>query len=178
MKTLKTCEIADNRILINGQAVFKSSAENFSAFAKECYKHLELAYPKFYKMDALSKLAFLATEFLLKDHTEPDTAIVLANRSSSLDTDMKHQQSINDKENMLASPAVFVYTLPNICIGEIAIRHKLLSENAFFVLNHFDEDFLNRYTEDLLATGKAKKALCGWVELYEENYKGFVYLLG
>lgn len=178
MKVLKTCEITNQKVLVDGQMVFESHAGNFAEFAKDCFKHLDFAYPKFYKMDALIKLAFLTAEFLLKDYAEPDTAIVLANRSASLDTDVKHQQSINDKENPLASPAVFVYTLANICIGEIAIRHKLLSENIFFVLDDFDEDFLKIYAEDLLKTDKAQRVLCGWTELYEENYKGFVYLLG
>jgi hypothetical protein len=70
-----------------------------------------------------------------------------------------------------------VYTLPNICVGEISIRHQLQTENAFFVLDSFDEDFLNRYAQQILDSGKAEKVLCGWVELYQESYQAFVYLL-
>ena len=36
---------------------------NDGKFLKEIFKHLESSYAKFYKMDRLSKLAFLASEF-------------------------------------------------------------------------------------------------------------------
>ncbi|ANF53144.1 3-oxoacyl-ACP synthase [Chryseobacterium glaciei] len=177
MKKTDICTIENSKITTNKQVIFESQAEFFSEFAKEAYKSLELNYPKFHKMDNLSKLAFLASEIILKDGDHSKTAIVLANRSSSLDTDFKYQESINSQENFFPSPAVFVYTLPNICVGEISIKHKMQTENAFFVLDEFDEKFLNDYSEQILQSGKAEKVLCGWVELYQESYKAFVYLL-
>ncbi|MGN7866569.1 3-oxoacyl-ACP synthase [Chryseobacterium sp. 22458] len=177
MKKTNSCTIEHSKITVNGDLVFESQSETFQEFAKEAYKSLEISYPKFHKMDALSKLAFLAADTLLKDEDHSRTALVFANRSSSLDTDFKYQESINDQKNYFPSPAVFVYTLPNICVGEISIRHKMQTENAFFVLDEFDEKFLNDYSEQLLQSGKADKVLCGWVELYQENYKAFVYLL-
>lgn len=163
--------------MLNTEIVFESPAANFSDFAKEAYKSLELGYPKFHKMDNLSKLAFLASEMILKDEDHSRTALVFANRSSSLDTDFRYQQSINSEENYFPSPAVFVYTLPNICVGEISIRHRMQTENAFFVLDEFDEEFLSTYSAQILHSGKADRVLCGWVELYQESYKAFVYLL-
>src|SRR5690606_27760059 len=96
------------------------------------YKSLEIEYPKFYKMDILSKKGFLLCEYLLKDLAfDPKrTSIFLWNENSSLASDRKHS------ENILAeidNPANFVYTLPNISIGEIAIRHKITGETGFFV---------------------------------------------
>lgn len=177
MKKTDICTIEDSKIILNNGIIFETSSKNFSDFAKEAYKTLELNYPKFHKMDNLSKLAFLTSEMILKDEDHSRTALVFANRSSSLDTDFKYQESINSQENYFPSPAVFVYTLPNICIGEISIRHKMQTENAFFVLDEFDEEFLNNYSEQILQSGKADKVLCGWVELYQESYKAFVYLL-
>lgn len=177
MKKINSCTIEHSKITVNEEIVFESQHETFQEFAKEAYKSLELGYPKFHKMDSLSKLAFLASEMILKDEDHSRTALVFANRSSSLDTDFKYQESINDQENYFPSPAVFVYTLPNICVGEISIKHKMQTENAFFVLDEFDEQFLNDYSEQILQSGKADKVLCGWVELYQENYKAFVYLL-
>ncbi|WP_294249705.1 3-oxoacyl-ACP synthase [uncultured Chryseobacterium sp.] len=177
MKKTDTCLIENSKIMLNTEIVFESPAANFSDFAKEAYKSLELGYPKFHKMDNLSKLAFLASEMILKDEDHSRTALVFANRSSSLDTDFRYQQSINSEENYFPSPAVFVYTLPNICVGEISIRHRMQTENAFFVLDEFDEDFLNTYSAQILHSGKADRVLCGWVELYQESYKAFVYLL-
>lgn len=180
MKTMKKtdiCTIENSKIVLNNDIIFETPTENFSDFAKEAYKSLELNYPKFHKMDNLSKLAFLASEMVLKDEDHNRTALVFANKSSSLDTDFKYQESINSQENYFPSPAVFVYTLPNICVGEISIKHKMQTENAFFVLDEFDEQFLNDYSEQILQSGKADKVLCGWVELYQESYKAFVYLL-
>lgn len=177
MKKTNTCTIEHSKIIVDGNLIFGIQSETFQEFAKEAYKSLDLSYPKFHKMDNLSKLAFLSAETILKDKDHSRTAIVFANRSSSLDTDFKYQESINDQDNFYPSPAVFVYTLPNICVGEISIKHKMQTENAFFVLDDFDEKFLNDYSEQILQSGKADKVLCGWVELYQENYKAFVYLL-
>lgn len=177
MKKTNTCTIEHSKITINGDIIFESQNETFQEFAKDAYKSMNLSYPKFHKMDSLSKLAFLSAEMLLKDEDHSRTALVFANKSSSLDTDFKYQESINSQENYFPSPAVFVYTLPNICVGEISIKHKIQTENAFFVLDEFDEEFLNDYSEQILRSGKADKVLCGWVELYQENYKAFVYLL-
>lgn len=177
MKKTNTCTVEHSKITVDGEIIFESQNHTFQEFAKEAYKTMELNYPKFHKMDNLSKLAFLAAEMVLKDDDHSRTALVFANRSSSLDTDFKYQESINSQENYFPSPAVFVYTLPNICVGEISIKHKMQTENAFFVLDEFDEKFLNDYSEQILYSGKADKVLCGWVELYQENYKAFVYLL-
>ena len=177
MKKTDICTIENSKIIFNNEIIFETQSEIFSDFAKEAYKVLELNYPKFHKMDNLSKLAFLASEMILKNDDHSKSALVFANKSSSLDTDFKYQQSINSKEDYFPSPAVFVYTLPNICVGEISIKHKMQTENAFFVLDEFDEEFLNNYAEQILQSAKAEKVLCGWVELYQESYKAFVYLL-
>jgi hypothetical protein len=108
---------------------------------------------------------------------ENDIALVFSNKSSSLDTDVKYQDSIASKEEYFPSPAVFVYTLPNICIGEVSIKHNLKSENAFFVFDELPSEFIKNYAEVLLETQKAEKVLCGWVEFYQENYKAVVYLV-
>lgn len=177
MKKISSCTIEHSKIILDENLIFETESNTFPEFAKEAYKSLELSYPKFHKMDSLSKLAFLASEMLLKEEDHSRTALVFANKSSSLDTDFKYQESINSQENYFPSPAVFVYTLPNICVGEISIKHKMQTENAFFVLDEFDEKFLNDYAEQILQSGKADKVLCGWVELFQENYKAFVYLL-
>jgi hypothetical protein len=175
------CTIQNNEISLNGKTVFVTESTVFSDFSKKAYQHLEMNYPKFFKMDNLSKLAFLGAELLLKmeeDSTiENNTALVFANKSSSLDTDVKYQNSISDSENFYPSPAVFVYTLPNICLGEISIKHQLKSENSFFIFADYNPEFMEKYSNVLLGTQKADKVLCGWVEYYNEEYKAFLYLV-
>ncbi|HEU4791480.1 MAG TPA: 3-oxoacyl-ACP synthase [Flavobacterium sp.] len=175
------CTIQNNQILLNGEFVFSIEPTVFSDFSKKAYQYLEMNYPKFFKMDNLSKLAFLGAELLLKKEsntsTENNTALVFANKSSSLDTDVKYQNSISDAENYYPSPAVFVYTLPNICLGEISIKHQLKSENSFFIFADYNPEFMEKYSSILLETQKADKVLCGWVEYYNEDYKAFLYLV-
>lgn len=153
----------------------------FPEFIKNASKAIGLEYPKFFKMDNLSKLAFLGAEAILKDNINlvngNDIALVFANKSSSLDTDVKYQDSISDNNNYFPSPAVFVYTLPNICLGEISIKHQLKTENAFFVFENFNTEFMLNYASYLLESGKAEKVLCGWVEFYKNEYKAFVYMV-
>jgi hypothetical protein len=175
------CSIQNNKIVLNGEVVFSTEPTVFSNFSKKAYQHLEMNYPKFFKMDNLSKLAILGAELLLKIEsnalTENNTALVFANKSSSLDTDVKYQNSISDSENYYPSPAVFVYTLPNICLGEISIQHQLKSENSFFIFADYNPEFMEKYCNILLETRKADKVLCGWVEYYNEDYKAFLYLV-
>lgn len=175
------CTIQNNQISLNGEVVFSTEPTAFSDFSKKAYQHFEMGYPKFFKMDNLSKLAFLGAELLLKTESdaskENNIALVFANKSSSLDTDMKYQNSITDPENYYPSPAVFVYTLPNICLGEISIRHQLKSENSFFIFVEYNPVFMEKYSSILLETQKAEKVLCGWVEYCNEDCKAFLYLV-
>lgn len=174
------CTIENNEIVLNGDSVFKIEPTAFADFSKQAYRNFDINYPKFFKMDSLSKLAFLGAELLLKSEsqTENNTALLLSNKSSSLDTDVKYQESISDKENYYPSPAVFVYTLPNICLGEISIRHQLKSENSFFIFDAFNPEFMTSYASTLLHTNKAEKVLCGWVEFFNEEYKAFLCVIG
>lgn len=174
--------IKNNLVSLNGKVLFNEQSEDFSEFSKAAYKALDTKYSKFFKMDNLSKLAFLTADVLLKEvisdpEKEENIAIVLSNRASSLDTDRKHQKSIEDKDNYFPSPAVFVYTLPNICIGEISIKHRLFSENSFFIFEHFNAGYLLDYSNSLLATKKAEKVLCGWVDFDDNKYEAFLYLV-
>ena len=173
------CTIENNQVVLDGKVVFKSESSEFADFSKKAYQHFEMSYPKFFKMDNLSKLAFLAAELLLKNEPEDsNTALLFANKASSLDTDIKYQKSIADDENYFPSPAVFVYTLANICLGEISISHQLKSENSFFIFGAFNAQFMENYANVLLDTGKADKVLCGWTEYLNEEYKAFLYLVG
>jgi hypothetical protein len=142
------------------------------------YKHFRFDYPKFYRMDGLSKLGWLATEILLgdgfiKSYNPEDIGIVLANRSSSLDTDIKYFESVK----AIASPALFVYTLPNIVIGEISIRHNLKGENTLFVSDHFNIDFTRDYVQDLFVEGSVESCICGWLEFFGNDIEADLYFV-
>lgn len=142
------------------------------------YKHFGFDYPKFYRMDSLSKLGWLATEILLRDgytkvYRSEDIGIVLANRSSSLATDLKYFESTR----AIASPALFVYTLPNIVMGEISIRHHLKGENVLFVSDHFDGAFIHEYVAGLFTDESVECCICGWIEFFGNDIEADLYLV-
>ncbi|MGE5424877.1 MAG: hypothetical protein ACM3N9_05915 [Syntrophothermus sp.] len=177
------CIIRENKVITRDNVrEIQEIFVNFAAFAKSLYKEEAINYPKFYKMDNLSKLAFLAAEKIFKksdvlQHNKPkETGVVISNSVSSLDTDNEYQKTISDKDNYFPSPAVFVYTLPNILIGEICIRHKIKGENAFLVSGSFDPAELERYVTGIVAAGNTKAVLCGWVELLDEKWDAALFL--
>jgi hypothetical protein len=182
LKIKEYCKISNNRVLLNDQLLYEDQGSDFTTFIKLAYKKMDTNYPKFFKMDDLSKLGFLASDILLKPMTQDaeitkNIALVFSNSASSLQTDRKHQESIVDKENYFPSPAVFVYTLPNICLGEISIKHRLYSENSFFIFNHFNAEYLHDYASSLIESEKADEVLCGWINCDVEDYEAFLYLV-
>ncbi|MEC4052199.1 3-oxoacyl-ACP synthase [Myroides odoratimimus] len=177
----KWCTISDEVVSLNDKVVFTGEKGDFIAFAKAYYKANEIDYSKFFKMDPLSKLAFIGAECLLMDEVfeQPtsDIALLFSNASSSLDTDLKHSETIVDRDNFYPSPAVFVYTLANICLAEVSIRHKLQSENTFFISPRFDIDLMHTQASYLLEANRAKKVICAWVEYLGGAYQFFGYIV-
>lgn len=167
--------IKDYRIFNQKTEFFK--AEDIlesSSFLKAAYEHLQISYPKFHKMDELSKMGILATEVLFYEKLiSPRTALVFSNSSSSLEADLKHRELMEGT----VSPAIFVYTLPNIVLGEISIRHKLQSENAFFICEKFNAGLLLDYSESLLESGNTPAVVCGWIECKNAEYDVFLCLI-
>jgi len=163
----------------NQEILWKENNATASEFLDLAYRHLEIAYSKFHKMDRLSKLGFLASEFLLEGHPRirkyppGQVGVLMANSNSSLDTDLEYFRTVQT----MASPALFVYTLPNIVIGEICIRNGFKGENAFFVFHSLDATFMHQYLEDLFSRGLLDACLCGWVDILDEAYSATLILV-
>ena len=174
MKTVAEIEITTEGILLNGSRVETSGTG--SELLNNAYRHYVNDYPKFFKMDGLSKLGFLASELLLQQMDEQrfvpreDRAVVLFNRSGSIEADRHYQSTISDADNFFPSPSVFVYTLPNIVTGEIAIRNKYLGETSFCVLDHEDEQQMKQVIEATLMDGATTSILTGWVDYSDHGH--------
>lgn len=159
------------------------NVDDDAKFLKGIYKELKIDYPKFYKMDRLCKLAFLTAEYLLKDNNllevykPEEVAMIFSNANSSMDIDIKHNASIGDRENYFPKPSVFVYTLPNIMLGEISIRHLLRGENIFFISENFDTTFIADYTVNLLDTTRHKACIIGWVNYSEHDFESAMFFV-
>ncbi len=171
---IKVVKISNHQLFINQAKQNISTNELFDRsendFLKLLYKFSDIQYPKFFKMDTLCKTAFMASEFLLMNseiknkYKDDEIAVILSNGSSSLNTDIEYQNTINDRSNYFPSPAIFVYTLPNIMIGEICIRHKIKGENNVFISKTFNKDFILNYSKILFETGKTKACIAGRID--------------
>jgi hypothetical protein len=166
--------ITQNKVFLNNNLIFETEYNNDStSFFKAFYKFLNLNYLKFFKMDSLSKLGFLASEVLFQQvecESKEDFEIVLACSSSSLESDIQFQSTINDPNNYFPSPSVFVYTLPNIVIGEIAIRHKIMGNNC---MNIIAPEEISNFWENKHGTfhsTKQVKQVKGYLDFYNNHY--------
>ena len=179
-KIARHITIRNGQLWNNDELFYEAKVNDSSAFLNALYQHFQIAYPKFHKMDGLSRLGFLAAEFLLKDEDlinrfDPyRIGIVLANCHSSLDTDLHYHRQLT---NGTASPALFVYTLPNILIGEICIRQGIKGENIFFISDKYEVSLQVNYVNNLLDTNVIDACICGWVEWIEGRYEAFLYLV-
>lgn len=148
-------------------------------FLTQLYRQHIKDYPKFFKMDTLCRLGFVAGELLIgnKEISGDGYSIILFNRSGSVANDMAYQKTI-EEESYFPSPAVFVYTLPNIITGEIAIRRKINAETSFYLLPEPDGVMMEQIVRSSI-TPNTKGVICGWTECYGDNdFKAVLFLLG
>jgi len=177
---ISSCVIERGIVFKDGTRLFENKDVDLAGFLLSVYQHFQLNYPKFYKMDNLSKLGWLASEVLLKNSYQKDqyqpeeVGLVLANRNSSLDNDIKYFETAKE----IASPSLFVYTLPNILIGEICIRNNFKGEHGFYIQDAFDADFIAGQVNYLLDNDILKACICGWVDVLDQDYKAVLYLVG
>ena len=166
--------ITPNEVIIDGNVLIHN--EKGSAMLTELYRTQVGDYPKFFKMDTLSKLGFIASELLLQAEGAPrfepreDRAVVFFNRSASLQADTAYQATIQDPNNFYPSPAAFVYTLPNIVTGEIAIRNKYFGETSFIVLPENDPQIMARELQNAFLDPVTTSVLGGWLDCTDENH--------
>ncbi|MCX2745391.1 hypothetical protein OO013_16045 [Mangrovivirga sp. M17] len=162
----------------NGELVVPNHQEGQDDFLLHIYKALGIKYGKFHKMDPLCKLAFLTAELLtdkgeiLKDVPPEDIFIVIGNSSSSILSDTAHQQEID-----MPSPAVFVYTLPNIMLGELCIKYKIMGENTCFQSEGYDINFIDEYIESTFKDTGYSHCIFGWVNADHNNLSAHLFLV-
>lgn len=184
MKVLSMIVVTPDSVMLNGNVL--PMTKSGDALLTECYRYSKADYPKYFKMDPLCRLGFVASELLLQGQEEErfvlreDRAVVLASCRGCLSTDLRYEETIPTGENFFPSPAVFVYTLPNIVTGEIAIRNKYLGETSMYLFEETtDEDELLRLMENLTFQDPiTTSALIGWVD-YEDgqHYTAKLYLI-
>lgn len=172
--------IRSGKVILDGQTIFRSGHTTDSEFLRALYGDLTFSYPKFFKMDPLCKLGFLASEILLKKNTpatKDNTGILLMNSTSSLYSDLEHTNSIRNPEAFFPGPAVFVYTLPNIVLGEICIRNGFGGENAFYIFEEFQPDFLENILLESFRMKRMDFCICGKVDFFANCKEAVLFMV-
>lgn len=158
-----------------------TSLKNLSTEAlADLYRSKGIDYPKFFKMDALCKAGFLLAEDIVRGCgnsplAPDDTSVVVFTASGTYLTDVAFENTISDPDNCFPSPSVFVYSLPNIVAGEIAIRHGFTNETAVYLSSNFSPSQIEDIVSDTLTV--ASNVLVAWIEVTGSHPSAIMFLV-
>ena len=172
MRILHHVHILPDAVFLDGRPVAVESRG--AGLLAELYRGWMKDYPKFFKMDLLSKLGVIATEMLVADDPDrferrEDRAVLLLSRTGPLCDDRLYQQTIAP-DNYFPSPSLFVYTLANIVTGEIAIRNKYAGDTTAFELPAFSAAQIVSTVATAFEDRGTASAVCGWAEAPDPDH--------
>lgn len=179
LNPVRRVQISQGQVNVDETQAFISSQTDFHTFSREAFKSREEANMKFYKMDDLCKLGYLASAWLLDgiEYGEEECGIVMSGKYGCLDTDIRHQQIIDSEGDSSASPAVFVYTLPNVVAAEISIRHHIKGENIWFWSEDKTMSDIKKYASILAASRDLKYCIAAHIDFINGDYFAIFELL-
>ena len=176
VRVAHTVLLTSRQVVVDGEPLVVEGQG--MALLKELYRRFVGDYPKYHKMDPLCKLGFLASELLLDAESRAagtprfvpreDRAIVLVGRHASICADRAYQETIQRADDYFPSPSAFIYTLPNIVTGEIAIRNQYHGETAYFA------QATSGQAEPLLANAfrdpDTRSVIGGWIDMADPDH--------
>ena len=149
-------------------------------------------------MDTLSRLGFVASELLLQQDREgeevtekgaadgqaheavdrEDRAVVIFGKHGSSNSDGSFQETLDAHDEFFPSPAAFVYTLPNIVAGEIAIRHHYIGETNYIALPEKNVELMMQMVQQTLTDDLTTSVVCGWLDVMDAcHFEGELWLI-
>jgi 3-oxoacyl-[acyl-carrier-protein] synthase-1 len=237
--------LTSTSLTIDGQPI--PVDETGARLLTSLYKKYVGDYPKYYKMDGMSRLGFVSSELLLLQELENATgkatgnatgnatgkatcrrvsgrfvedplkgygsapagresadgghlraelghvrpmvggvpflscdsrAVILFNHSTSIVSDLKYLQSIARPDDYYPSPSVFIYTLPSIVTGEIAMRNNYHGETSFYILERRDDVLVWQILCASFADQSIKSIIGGWIDYEDDNrFEADIYIV-
>jgi 3-oxoacyl-[acyl-carrier-protein] synthase-1 len=170
-QTVRRVRITPDGLWVDDQAV---PLENRgSALVSEIFKKYLADGSRFYKMDLYSRLAYVGTSLLAKDALEAsdpeDRALIIFTQNGSVLADRKHLSTFANPEEFFPSPAVFINTLPNVVLGEIAVKNNIKGETTLVLLPNRDETVMQRIIDATVSATRPSVLICGWVDCDAED---------
>ncbi len=168
-ETVKTVEIDPEGLSVDGQSI---PLENQgAALLPEIFKKYLADGSRFFKMDLFSRLAYVGTGLLAKDALEDcapeDRGLLIGTLNGSVLADRKHLSTFS--EEYYPSPAIFINTLPNVVLGEIAVTHQIQGETTLLMLPGLEDACLENILDATLAATQPSVLIAGWVDCESEN---------
>ena len=179
-KAVKSLMIKPGEVILDGEALqFDSSG---AAMVSEIFKKHLSDGSRFFKMDLFSRLAYVATGLVAKDSLKgcapEDIALFIFTLNGSVLADRKHLSTFSDPEDFYPSPAVFINTLPNVVLGEIAVRNSIKGETSLVMLPERDDTVIDKVIMVSASASRPSAVICGWVDCdAEDSYIADVKLL-
>jgi hypothetical protein len=105
---------------------------------------------------------------------DDEFSLIFSNPNSSYNTDLEYLDSY--LKGSSPSPSLFIYTLPNIIIGELSILNKWHGESCFFINEKFDPDF---FLDQIRFHFKkeSKICVCCWVNTLQDKTEMFMFIV-
>ena len=168
-ETVKTVEIDPEGLSVDGRSI--PMENKGTALLPEVFKKYLADGSRFFKMDLFSRLAYVGTGLLAKDTLEDcapeDRALLICTLNGSVLADRKHLSTFS--EEYYPSPAIFINTLPNVVLGEIAVTHQVKGETTLVMLPNLDEVCLESTLSATLDATRPSAIMAGFVDCESEN---------
>ena len=148
-------------------------ANKGASLLTEIFKESLADGSRFFKMDLFSRLAYVAVGLLAKDapgeYVPEETGLLIFTLNGSVLADRKHLSTFSKPDEYYPSPAIFINTLPNVVLGEMAVTHRIKGETTLVMLPGRDEETMDSILDATLAATRPSVLITGWVDCESEN---------
>ena len=147
------------------------SGDEGAAGITRLYKECLSDDARYYKMDLFSRLAYVGTGLLAKDNlagcAPEDIGLLIFTKNGSVLADRKHLSTFS--QEYYPSPAIFINTLPNVVLGEIAVTHQIKGETTLVMLSGENTELMENILAATLNATQPSALITGWVDCESEN---------
>ena len=167
----KTLSVSPTSLVVDGAEVPMESSG--AALVTEIYKKYLSDGSRFFKMDLFSRLAYAGAGLLAKDSldgTDPgQRALIIFTQNGSVLADRKHLSTFAGTEGYYPSPAVFINTLPNVVLGEIAVKNEIKGETTLVMLPGRDDETIETIVDVTVRATGPSAVIYGWIDCDAED---------
>jgi len=169
MRILSTTTYRNGRFTVDGKEL-ASSTGDIDQDLTNAWAAMKVELPRFVRMDRNSKLVsiaaapFFTAEGIITKYPKDRIGMVIMGTHGSMETDQRYLDQLLAENH--ASPGLFVYTLPNIAMGELSIQHGLHGSGLCLLSEAPDVGQLRDACEILLRDHDMEAVICGWANIF------------